>query len=56
VGEVQIVAPTDAATGAVRKSAGQKRYLGRYMYSAGKSPRQKYKANARTNSYSFLQP
>jgi hypothetical protein len=52
--EAQIDAPTDAATGAVRKSTGQKRYLGHYMYRAGKSARQKNKANARTNNYPFF--
>jgi hypothetical protein len=54
--EAQIDTPTDAATDTVRKSAGAKRYLGRYMYSAGRSARQKNKANVCTNNYPFLQP
>jgi hypothetical protein len=54
-GEVQIDAPTDAATGAVRKSAGQKCYLRRYIYRGGKSAWQQNKVNTCTNNYPFLQ-
>jgi hypothetical protein len=55
-GEAQIDAPAGTATDTVRKSAGQKCYLGRYIYSAGRSVWQKNKTNTCTNNYPFLQP
>jgi hypothetical protein len=39
---VQIGAPTDAATGVVKWSAGQKRYLMHYIYRSGCSARHKF--------------
>jgi hypothetical protein len=52
VREVQIGAPTDAATGAVKLSAGQKRYLVHYIYRSRWSARHKLHASTTTYFYS----
>jgi hypothetical protein len=49
---VQIDAPTDAATVAVKWSVGQKRYLVHYIYRTGWSARHKLHAGTITHFYS----
>jgi hypothetical protein len=52
-GGAQIDAPTDAATGAVKLGAGQKRYLVHYIYRTGWSARHKLRAGTTTHFYSL---